>query len=126
MIICICNISILILNSFKSFANMSLGFYQVARSLDSGNQLYDLSNGVKYGQSTVYDSGQYNEDIEIFKRMVNGSFDDSEFDMNSMEYRSTVSREMSGSRHSRMPYSEGSDSDFRVFHGQRSNTQNMS
>ncbi|KAG5059266.1 hypothetical protein JHK87_000295 [Glycine soja] len=99
---------------------------QVARSLDSGNQLYDLSNGVKYGQSTVYDSGQYNEDIEIFKRMVNGSFDDSEFDMNSMEYRSTVSREMSGSRHSRMPYSEGSDSDFRVFHGQRSNTQNMS
>jgi len=105
---------------------MSLGFYQVARSLDSGNQLYDLSNGVKYGQSTVYDSGQYNEDIEIFKRMVNGSFDDSEFDMNSMEYRSTVSREMSGSRHSRMPYSEGSDSDFRVFHGQRSNTQNMS
>ena len=114
MIICICNISILILNSFKSFANMSLGFYQVARSLDSGNQLYDLSNGVKYGQSTVYDSGQYNEDIEIFKRMVNGSFDDSEFDMNSMEYRSTVSREMSGSRHSRMPYSEGSDSDVQI------------
>ncbi|KAG5050722.1 hypothetical protein JHK87_002920 [Glycine soja] len=100
---------------------------QVARSLDSGDQQYDLSNGVKYGQSTIYDSGQYNEDITIFKRMVNGSFDDSEFDMDSTtDYRSTVSREMSGSRHARMLYSEGGDSDYRVFHGQRSNTQNMS
>ncbi|KAL3031507.1 hypothetical protein AAZX31_02G033100 [Glycine max] len=100
---------------------------QVARSLDSGDQQYDLSNGVKYGQSTIYDSGQYNEDITIFKRMVNGSFDDSEFDMDSTtDYRSTVSRDMSGSRHARMLYSEGGDSDYRVFHGQRSNTQNMS
>jgi len=62
--------------------------------LDSGDQLYDLSNGVKFGQSTVYDSGQYNEDIMRFKRMANGSFTDSEFDMYSSEYNS---RETSGS-----------------------------
>nr|WIL59877.1 nodulation protein [Melilotus officinalis] len=61
---------------------------QIARALDSGDQLYDLSNGVKYGQSTVYDSGQYNEDIMRFKRMANGSFVDSEFDMYSSEYSS--------------------------------------
>jgi len=61
--------------------------------LDSGDQLYDLSNGVKFGQSTVYDSGQYNEDIMRFKRMANGSFNDSEFDMYSSEYSS---RETSG------------------------------
>ncbi|TKY69862.1 Proline-rich receptor protein kinase PERK12 [Spatholobus suberectus] len=65
---------------------------QVSRALDSGDQLCDLSNGVKYGQSTIYDSGQYDEDITRFRRVVNGSFDDSEFDMYSMEYRSNVSR----------------------------------
>lgn len=67
---------------------------QIARALDSGDQLYDLSNGVKFGQSTIYDSGQYNEDIMRFKRMANGSFADSEFDMYSSEYSS---RETSGS-----------------------------
>ncbi|CAI8587592.1 unnamed protein product [Vicia faba] len=61
---------------------------QIARALDSGDQLYDLSNGVKYGQSTIYDSGQYNEDLMRFKRMANGSFDDSEFDIYSSEYSS--------------------------------------
>ncbi|CAK8537042.1 unnamed protein product [Lathyrus sativus] len=61
---------------------------QIARALDSGDQLYDLSNGVKYGQSTIYDSGQYNEDLMRFKRMANGSFDESEFDMYSSEYSS--------------------------------------
>ncbi|KAK7407255.1 hypothetical protein VNO78_08998 [Psophocarpus tetragonolobus] len=99
---------------------------QVARALDTGNQLYDLSNGVKYGQSTVYDSGQYNEDITRFRRMVNGSFDDSDFDMYSSDYRSAVSREQSTSKHSRFANSTGSDSEFRVFHSQRSNAHNMS
>ncbi|XP_029127729.1 proline-rich receptor-like protein kinase PERK12 [Cajanus cajan] len=76
---------------------------QVSRALDNGDKLYDLSNGVKYGQSTIYDSGQYNEDIMRFRRMANGSFGDSEFDTYSTDYRSTVSREMSGPRHARMP-----------------------
>ncbi|KAI5436937.1 proline-rich receptor-like protein kinase PERK13 [Lathyrus oleraceus] len=61
---------------------------QIARALDSGDQQYDLSNGVKYGQSRIYDSGQYNEDLMRFKRMANGSFDESEFDMYSSEYSS--------------------------------------
>ncbi|KAK7309692.1 hypothetical protein RJT34_06628 [Clitoria ternatea] len=84
---------------------------QVVRALDSGDQLYDLSNGVKYGQSTIYNSSQYNEDIMRFRRMANGSFDDSEFD--SSEYRS---REMSGSRHAMMTRSVGTDSEFASFH----------
>ncbi|CAJ1931461.1 unnamed protein product [Sphenostylis stenocarpa] len=53
---------------------------QVVRALDIGDELNDLSNGVKYGHSAVYDSGQYNEDVIRFRRMVNGTFDDSEFD----------------------------------------------
>ncbi|KAK2374482.1 non-specific serine/threonine protein kinase [Trifolium repens] len=61
---------------------------QVARALDSGDQLYDLSNGVKYGQSTIYDSDKYHEDLMRFKRMANGSFGESEFDMYSTEYSS--------------------------------------
>lgn len=109
----------------KLFANVFLGFYQVARALDSDDQLCDLSNGVKYGQSTVYDSGQYNEDIMRFRRMANGSFGNSEFDTYSTDYGSTVSREMSASEHARMPYSDGSDSQFKIFHGQRSSADNV-
>jgi hypothetical protein len=30
----------------------------------------DLTNGVKLGQSTAYDSGQYSADIEHFRRMA--------------------------------------------------------
>jgi len=92
-VICICIIQFY-LNLFKSFDNMSIGFYQVIRALDNGDQLCDLSNGVRYGQSTIYDSGQYNEDITRFRKMVNGSFDDSEFDNYSAEFRSTASTEL--------------------------------
>lgn len=54
---------------------------------------------MKYGQSTVYASGQYDEDILRFK-MMNGSmsFGSSEFDMYSRDYGS---REFSGFQHSR-------------------------
>ncbi|KAK7307223.1 hypothetical protein VNO77_40091 [Canavalia gladiata] len=93
---------------------------QVVRTFDCGDQLFDLSNGVKYGQSTAYDSGQYNEEIMRFRRMANGSFDDSEFDMYSTNYGSN---EISGSKHSRMPYSAGGDSEIRAYHSQ---SQNMS
>ncbi|WVZ10026.1 hypothetical protein V8G54_014556 [Vigna mungo] len=96
---------------------------QVLRSLDNGDQLYDLSNGVKYGQSTVYDSGQYNDDIARFRKMVNGSFDDSEFDNLSSEFRSTVSREMVELNSASM---SRSDSQLKVFHHQRSHPQNRS
>ncbi|CAK7332679.1 unnamed protein product [Dovyalis caffra] len=53
---------------------------QVVRALDSEGELSDLSNGVKFGQSTVYDSGQYNQEIRNFRRMAIGSNGSSEFD----------------------------------------------
>ncbi|KAJ8773836.1 hypothetical protein K2173_008299 [Erythroxylum novogranatense] len=61
---------------------------QVVRALDSGNDLTDLTNGVKYGQSTAYDSGQYNEEIMRYRRMALGSLESSEFDAFSSEYTS--------------------------------------
>ncbi|KAJ8484059.1 hypothetical protein OPV22_016544 [Ensete ventricosum] len=49
---------------------------QVLRALDSEGSLSDLSNGVKFGQSTVYNSGQYSADIQKLRRMAfdSGSF----------------------------------------------------
>ncbi|XP_050206113.1 proline-rich receptor-like protein kinase PERK13 [Mercurialis annua] len=64
---------------------------QVVRALDS-DDMSDLSNGVKYGQSTVYDSGQYNQDIMKFRRMAFSSNESSDFDTTSGEY---TSREVS-------------------------------
>ncbi|XP_051225115.1 proline-rich receptor-like protein kinase PERK15 [Lolium perenne] len=43
---------------------------QVWRSLDVDGSSMDLTNGVKLGQSTAYDSGQYSADIEHFRRMA--------------------------------------------------------
>jgi len=43
---------------------------QVWRSLDVDGNSMDLTNGVKLGQSTVYDSGQYSADIDHFRRMA--------------------------------------------------------
>jgi hypothetical protein len=42
----------------------------VWRSLDVDGSSTDLTNGVKLGQSTAYDSGQYSADIELFRRMA--------------------------------------------------------
>ncbi|KAK7252374.1 hypothetical protein RIF29_36274 [Crotalaria pallida] len=61
---------------------------QVAIALDTGDK-YDLSNGVKLGQSTIYDSGQYNQDIMRFRRVVDGETDS---DM----YTDYSSKELSG------------------------------
>ncbi|KAH7510730.1 hypothetical protein FEM48_ZijujUnG0096500 [Ziziphus jujuba var. spinosa] len=63
---------------------------QVVRALDCEGEASDLSNGVKYGQSTVYDSGQYSEDIMRFRRMALGSIESLEYDMYSGEFNSTV------------------------------------
>ncbi|KAL6614854.1 hypothetical protein ACP70R_037124 [Stipagrostis hirtigluma subsp. patula] len=43
---------------------------QVWRSLDVDGTSSDLTNGVKLGQSTAYDSGEYSADIELFRRMA--------------------------------------------------------
>lgn len=50
---------------------MIINCVQVLRALDSDGNLPDLSNGVKFGQSTVYDSSQYkNEDIQRLRKMA--------------------------------------------------------
>ncbi|XP_075657566.1 proline-rich receptor-like protein kinase PERK13 [Castanea sativa] len=67
---------------------------QVVRALDSEGEMSDLSNGVKYGQSTIYDSGQYNQEIMRFRRMALGS-DSSDLDAYSGPYSGPYnSREM--------------------------------
>lgn len=53
---------------------------QVWRSLDVDSSSTDLTNGVKLGHSTAYESGQYSEDIELFRRMAFGN------DLNTAEY----------------------------------------
>lgn len=58
----------------------------MVRALDSGGELSDLSNGVKFGQSTAYDSGQYNQEISDFRRMALVSNGSSEFDTFSGDY----------------------------------------
>lgn len=56
------------------------------RALDSDDEFTDLSNGVKYGQSTIYDSGQYNQELQRFRKMAFGE-DSSDYDMFSGESR---------------------------------------
>ncbi|KAL0797627.1 hypothetical protein Bca101_052801 [Brassica carinata] len=48
---------------------------QVVRALDTRDDMSDLSNGVKVGQSTVYDSGQYSNEIRMFRRASEDSTD---------------------------------------------------
>ncbi|OIV94514.1 hypothetical protein TanjilG_25576 [Lupinus angustifolius] len=85
---------------------------QVARALDTGDQ-YDLSNGVKYGQSTVYDSDQYNKDLMRFKRMANGSFGESDSDSYSSDYRS---KEMSAPQYQWRQSTSSIDSEAKTFY----------
>ncbi|XP_042500181.1 proline-rich receptor-like protein kinase PERK13 isoform X2 [Macadamia integrifolia] len=61
---------------------------QVVRALDTEGEMGDLSNGVKYGQSTVFDSNQYSADIQRFRRMAFGNGDSSEYSVYSGEYNS--------------------------------------
>ncbi|KAJ6721870.1 PROLINE-RICH RECEPTOR-LIKE PROTEIN KINASE PERK13-RELATED [Salix viminalis] len=63
---------------------------QVVRALDSEGELSDLSNGVKFGQSTVYDSAQYSKDISKFRGMAIGSEGSSEFDTSSGDYSGRI------------------------------------
>ncbi|CAH8326884.1 unnamed protein product [Eruca vesicaria subsp. sativa] len=48
---------------------------QVVRALDTRDDMSDLSNGVKVGQSTVYNSGQYSTEIRMFRRASEDSTD---------------------------------------------------
>ncbi|XP_020106305.1 proline-rich receptor-like protein kinase PERK13 [Ananas comosus] len=66
---------------------------QVLRALDSEGNLSDLSNGVKYGQSTIYNSSQYSADIQNFRRMA------FESDVYSSEYDHSDSHEQRNLSH---------------------------
>lgn len=46
------------------------------RALDNDESLSDLSNGIKFGQSMIYNSGQYSAEIHKLHKMAfsNGSF----------------------------------------------------
>ncbi|KAL4204994.1 hypothetical protein AMTRI_Chr01g112470 [Amborella trichopoda] len=48
---------------------------QVVRALENDSDISDLTNGVKPGQSTVFNSTQYSVDINRFRRMAFGSTD---------------------------------------------------
>ncbi|RVX06401.1 Proline-rich receptor-like protein kinase PERK8 [Vitis vinifera] len=68
----------------------------VVRALDSMDELSDLTNGMKPGQSEVFDSAQHSAQIRMFQRMAFGS----------QEYSSEFfNQSQSSSRSfSRMPY----------------------
>ncbi|MED6106658.1 hypothetical protein PIB30_006283 [Stylosanthes scabra] len=90
----------------------------VARALEGGDQL-DLSNGVRYGESIIYNSSQYNSDIMRYRRMMaDGSFSVSDYDLYSTQHSS---RELySSSSSSGMPTRPGGNSEPRNFKTQRS------
>ncbi|KAK7273197.1 hypothetical protein RIF29_14246 [Crotalaria pallida] len=50
---------------------------QVVRALDSLDEFSDLNNGMKPGQSSVFDSAQQSAQIRMFRRMAFGSQDSS-------------------------------------------------
>ncbi|KAE9613380.1 putative protein kinase RLK-Pelle-PERK-1 family [Lupinus albus] len=85
---------------------------QLARALETGDQC-DLSNGVKYGQSTAYDSGQYNKDVMRFRRMANGSFGESDSDMYSKDYSS---KEMPGPQYQWRRSISSADSEAKAYY----------
>lgn len=82
------------------------------RALDSDGEMSDLSNGVKYGQSNIYDSEQYNHDIAIFRKMALG------------EDSSEVSEDYS-SREMTMPYSNKSGNNSTELSSAESETRAM-
>ncbi|XP_038702141.1 proline-rich receptor-like protein kinase PERK8 [Tripterygium wilfordii] len=74
---------------------------QVVRALDSLDEFSDLSNGMKPGQSEVFDSRQQSAQIRMFQRLAFGSQDYSS-DFYNQTQSSWMSRE-SGDRSSYMP-----------------------
>ncbi|KAJ4961323.1 hypothetical protein NE237_021233 [Protea cynaroides] len=60
---------------------------QVVRALDTESETSDLSNGVKYGHSTVFQSEQYSAEIQKFRMVALGS-DSSDYSIHSGENNS--------------------------------------
>ncbi|CAL0330970.1 unnamed protein product [Lupinus luteus] len=93
---------------------------QVVRALDSGDDISDLTNGVKYGHSTIYDSGQYDKDIMLFRRMANDSFVDANSDMYSREYG--YSRDVSGIQPAWLRSGSSGESESKAFNSHQSSS----
>ncbi|GLJ16827.1 hypothetical protein SUGI_0289930 [Cryptomeria japonica] len=97
---------------------------QVVRALESDTAMADLNNGVKPGQSTMYNSAQYSADIRRFRRMAFGSQDvgsdfsgvSSEYDMNpstsSSECHKSKEVEAKRSRHLKTDFESASGSEY--------------
>ncbi|EOA39788.1 hypothetical protein CARUB_v10008453mg [Capsella rubella] len=77
---------------------------QVVRALDCDEDSGDISNGIKVGQSTAYDSGQYNEDILKFRKMAFGFDKDTESGLYSGNYSAKSSSDFSGNESETRPF----------------------
>nr|VDD43439.1 unnamed protein product [Brassica oleracea] len=77
---------------------------QVVRALDCDEDSGDISNGIKVGQSTTYDSGQYNQEIMKFRKMAFGIDDSTESGMNSGGYSGKSSSDFSGNESETRPF----------------------
>ncbi|CAH8383025.1 unnamed protein product [Eruca vesicaria subsp. sativa] len=77
---------------------------QVVRALDYDEDSGDISNGIKVGQSTAYDSGQYNQEIKKFRKMAFGSGDSSETGMYSGDHSVKSSSDFSGNESETRPF----------------------
>ncbi|KAL0698953.1 hypothetical protein Bca4012_055075 [Brassica carinata] len=77
---------------------------QVVRALDCDEDSGDISNGIKVGQSTTYNSGQYNQDIMKFRKMAFGSGDSGETGMYSGDHSVISSSDFSGNESETRPF----------------------
>ncbi|KAG7647353.1 unnamed protein product [Arabidopsis thaliana] len=77
---------------------------QVVRALDCDGDSGDISNGIKIGQSTTYDSGQYNEDIMKFRKMAFGGDNSVESGLYSGNYSAKSSSDFSGNESETRPF----------------------
>ncbi|KAJ0100003.1 hypothetical protein Patl1_21521 [Pistacia atlantica] len=77
---------------------------QVVRALDSLDELSDLSNGMKPGQSEIFNSAQHSAQIRMFQRLAFGSQDYSSdfYNQSQSSWRSRESRDY-GNRNSFIP-----------------------
>ncbi|KAF8082797.1 hypothetical protein N665_0807s0006 [Sinapis alba] len=77
---------------------------QVVRALDCDDDSGDISNGIKVGQSTTYDSRQYNQEIMKFRKMAFGIDDSTESGMNTEGYSGKSSSDFSGNESETRPF----------------------
>lgn len=82
------------------------------RALDSEGDMGDITSGIKVGQTSTYDSGQYNDDIMKFRKMAFGFDDSSESGMHSGDYSVQSSRKGSNGASSEFTRNESENRNF--------------